>query len=239
MATSSRIPVQGSPNQDKTLRVLTGGLVTNSPVNVVAPGAAPGLTGSTTGGALAAATYFYKVSAINANGESAASTEASVTTTGSTGSVALTWLAVANATGYKIYRGTVTNTENVYYLVSGGSTLAFTDIGGTTIAGTPLSANTTIVNITPIDYYTVLNAAPLTSATTINFGVGTSTTAPFFADEIQLFFTNSSGSSQTVTLGTGGVYTASTLVIANNKTGNITLQFNGANWCEVARSVTV
>jgi hypothetical protein len=130
----------------------------------------------------------------------------------------------------------VTNTENVYYTVT---TNAYTDTGATNTAGTPLAANTTIANIVPIDFYTLVQFAGLTAPTTANLGVGSSTTAPYVGDEVQLFFTNASGSSQTVTLGTGGVYSAATLVIPNTKTGNITLVFNGTIWCEIARSITV
>jgi hypothetical protein len=250
MATISRIPAQGTPNNDKTGRILTNAFQTIAPVNVLAPSAAPTLTGSTTGGALAAATYFYKISAVGAGGESAGSTEASVTTTGSTGSVGLTWPAVANATAYKVYRGTVTNTENVYYLVpapAAGVTPAFTDIGGTTTAGTPLSANTTLSTLVTTEYFTLVTAA-LAAPTTINFSLGTPLTLPyigavpenpFVGDDIQIMFTNASGSSQTVTLGTGAAVTATTIVVANNKTAQIILTFNGAIWCEAARSVTI
>lgn len=240
MATSSRIPVQGSPNQDKTARILTNALQTILPVSVLAPSAAPTLTGSTTGGALAAATYYYVISAVNATGESAKSAEANVTTTGSTGSVGLTWPAVANATSYKVFRGTSTGTEGVYYSVAApaSGTPSFTDFGGTTTTGSPLAANTTIYPLVPTEYFTLVTAA-LAAPTTINFGVGSATLPPYVGDEIQILLTNGSGSSQTVTLGTGAVVTASTLVVANGKTGNITMTFNGTTWCETARSVTV
>lgn len=241
MATTSRIPAQGSPNQDKTARILTNALQSILPVSVLAPSAAPTLTGSTSGGTLAAATYYYVISAVNATGESAKSSEANVTTTGSTGSVGLTWPAVLNATSYKVYRGTSTGTEGVYYSVTApadGVTPSFTDIGGTTQTGSPLAANTTIYSLIPTEYFTLVTAA-LAAPTTINFGVGSATLPPYVGDEIQILMTNGSGSSQTVTLGTGAVVTASTLVVANGKTGNITLTFNGTTWCETARSVTV
>jgi type II secretory pathway pseudopilin PulG len=250
MSTLSRLPAQGSPNQDKTGRILTETLIALTSVSVLAPSAAPTLTGSTTGGTLAAATYYYVISAVNATGESAKSTEANVTTTGTTSSVGLTWPAVLNATSYKVYRGTSTGTEGVYYSVAApaSGTPSFTDIGGTTQTGTPLSANTTIANLVPTDYFHLVTLA-LASPTTLNFGIGSTISLPYagqsyatppnVGDEIQCLFTNASGSSQTVTLGTGSAVTATTLVIANNKTGNITLTFNGAIWCETARSVTV
>lgn len=100
-------------------------------------------TGSTTGGTLAAATYYYKVTALNAVGETTGSTEASVTTTGSTSSVALAWAAVTGATSYRIYRGTAAGSENVYYT---SATNAFTDTGATGTAGTVPVSNTTQVS---------------------------------------------------------------------------------------------
>lgn len=61
-------------------------------------------TPSTTGGTLAADTYEYVVTAISANaGETLPSAEVAATTTGSTGSVALAWTAVAGAASYKVY----------------------------------------------------------------------------------------------------------------------------------------
>jgi len=103
------------------------------------------------GGSLAATTYYYVVTAVNANGETSKSNELSVTTTGTTGSVTLTWLAptapVAEAgqpaglglptggapTGYNVYRGTSAGGELAQY-VTGTTTLKFTDTGGTATA---------------------------------------------------------------------------------------------------------
>ena len=96
---------------------------------------------STTGGTLAAGTYFYKVTTTNSGGETTAANEISVTTTGSTSSVALTWDADSAGTGSKIYRGTTTNGENVYQALS-GTAQTFTDIGGATTAGTVPGSNT-------------------------------------------------------------------------------------------------
>jgi len=109
-----------------------------------APGL-PVLTPSTTGGTLAANSYFYKITALNGVGETTGSAEATVTTTGATSSVAISWGAVAGATSYRIYRGTVTNTENLYFT---SATNSFTDIGGTSTAGTVPVTNTTQSNPT-------------------------------------------------------------------------------------------
>jgi hypothetical protein len=64
-------------------------------------------TGYTTLGSLAANTYYYGVTAVNSTGESTlAVAQKSVTTTGSTGSVNLTWAPVPGATSYNVYRST-------------------------------------------------------------------------------------------------------------------------------------
>src|SRR5258708_5801559 len=70
------------PNvQDVSGAVQTGVALTLSAVasNISAPGTVTPV-GSTTGGTLAAATYFYKVTALSSLGETTGSPEASVTT---------------------------------------------------------------------------------------------------------------------------------------------------------------
>lgn len=98
--------------------------------------------GSTTGGTLAANTYYYKVTSTNAGGETTASNEVSVTTTGSTSSVALTWDADSVFTGSKIYRGTAPGSENVLIATLNTTAQTYTDIGGTTTSATPPGSNT-------------------------------------------------------------------------------------------------
>lgn len=96
-------------------------------------------TPSASGGTLAAGNYFYKVTATNAAGETIGSPEATATTTGSTGSVALAWAAVSGATGYKIYRGTAAGAESVFFT---SATNSFTDVGAAGTAGTVPTTNT-------------------------------------------------------------------------------------------------
>ena len=98
-------------------------------------------TTSTTGGTLPAATYYYVVTALNALGETTASNEVLVTTTGSTSENTITWAAVTGATGYNIYRGTAAGGENVYYTV--GAVTTYTDTGSAATTGTPPAVNTT------------------------------------------------------------------------------------------------
>jgi len=97
-------------------------------------GAAPtGLTPSTstTGGTLAAGTYFYRVTAIVNFTETAAAAEQSQVTTGSTSTVTLNWNAVAGATSYNVY-GRATGGE---LFMASVPTNSFVDTGSITPAG--------------------------------------------------------------------------------------------------------
>lgn len=118
---------------------------------------------STTGGTLAANTYYYVVTAIlNPQGESIASNEVSITTTGTTSSNTITWTAPPGmtVTGYRVYRGTAAGAENVYY--APGNVLTFTDTGGASTAGTPPTDTGTgfsqINEVTPDDDATFITA---------------------------------------------------------------------------------
>lgn len=98
------------------------------------------LTPSTTGGTLAAGTYYYKVTSLDGSGgESLPSAEYSVTTTGTTSSVGMSWSSVAGAINYKVYRGTTAGGENVYYTSQYDT---YTDTNATSTAGTVPTSNT-------------------------------------------------------------------------------------------------
>lgn len=101
----------------------------NSVGNILAP-TSPTKSTATTGGTLAAATYYYKVTAINATGESAPTAEFSQATTGSTSTITIGWTASAGATGYKIYRSTASGAE--VFLTSVGAVVTYTDTGSAT-----------------------------------------------------------------------------------------------------------
>lgn len=78
------------------------------------------LATATTGGTITAGTYKYVVTAINASGETTASNEQTIVTTGSTSTVTVTWAAVTGATGYRLYKtaaGGGTGTELLYKTV--------------------------------------------------------------------------------------------------------------------------
>jgi hypothetical protein len=139
-------PKHGEPMLSFTMMEL-GPAATGNQILKFEPGAAlatatapatPGTitpTPSITGGVLTAGTYFYKVTALNAGGESLASAEVSSTVaSGVTGSIALAITAVGGATAYRWYRGTGAGLENVYYQSASN---AFTDVGGASTLGTP------------------------------------------------------------------------------------------------------
>src|ERR1700761_7987038 len=84
-------------------------------------------TSSGTGGSFAAGTYFWVVTAVDANGETTKSNEVQTVLTGSTSSVALSWNTVDGATGYNVYRGTSTTNENK--LITTVTTTSYTDTG--------------------------------------------------------------------------------------------------------------
>lgn len=93
---------------------------------------------SSTGGTIGAGTRTYRVTSLNANGESTASLSiVGATTTGSTNSIALSWTAVLGATSYRIY-----NVLGGFYFTS--STNSFTDIGSAGTTGTVPTTNTAV-----------------------------------------------------------------------------------------------
>lgn len=130
-----------TPDPELT-ELLAGGVVLT---DVASSLTAPTLTAtpSTTGGTFAAGTRFYKITVTDPDGESTAAAEVSAVTTGSTGSVGLSWTPVPGANGYKIYRGNATNTEELLATIAGGSVAAFTDTGLATHGGSVPVSNTT------------------------------------------------------------------------------------------------
>jgi hypothetical protein len=88
----------------------------------------PNLLGSTT--------YFYKVTAVNAAGETTeenipATVEAQVTQPATPLPVILQWETVKGATGYKVYKSTASGQEKFLASVSGQATSTYTDDGNT------------------------------------------------------------------------------------------------------------
>lgn len=108
------------------ISILSNNLV--PPTGVVA-------TPSTTGGTLDASTYSYEVTAVGINGETLPSTVAPATTTGSTSSVTISWSAVPNAVGYRVYGRT--SISYLFLASTNSSTLSFVDTGAITPVGSP------------------------------------------------------------------------------------------------------
>lgn len=117
--------------------------------------------GATTGGTITAGTYLYAITAINANGETTISNEVSVTTTGSTSTVTLSWPVVPGATGYKLYKttaGGLAGTELNYKTVG----LVTTDVD--TAPGAPSGAvPTSNTALTPGNYTAPTKFVPFMS----------------------------------------------------------------------------
>lgn len=86
-----------------------------------------GVTGSTSGGTLTAATRYYVVTAIDSQGgETPVSNEVSVVNTGSTSSNALDWSDFSGASSYRIYQGTSSGKYTKYFT---SATSSYTDTG--------------------------------------------------------------------------------------------------------------
>ena len=125
------------------------GLVAGTPlIFTVAALATPvnaGFVQADTGGSLVASTtYFYRVSALNALGESLASTETSLATSAAapaTHTMTVNWGAVPLATGYKVY-GRTTGAEQLIATV--GAVTTYVDTGAITPAGALPLANTAL-----------------------------------------------------------------------------------------------
>lgn len=88
-----------------------------------------------TGGTHTAGTKYWKVTALNAMGETIGSNEVSATLT-STSTQVLNWTAVPGSTGFNIYRGTVPGQENVL-VATVGVVATYTDTGAAGTAQQP------------------------------------------------------------------------------------------------------
>lgn len=136
----------------------------------------PTCTPSASGGTLATGTYYYVITALNAIGETVGSTEKSVSVTGPTGSVAVSWTAVTGATSYHVWRSTGTDQSHRQsgYFFSASS--PFTDTGGALTPSTIPTVPTAIVNrlnSTGASYLTAggLTVPTLTATSQVNYGV--------------------------------------------------------------------
>ncbi len=133
----------GSPEQ-LSYRQFTGPFpLAGGPTPTLAAPVQIAATTATTGGTLAAGTYYYVVTAMFGEGETTASNEESITTTGSTSANTVSWDAVPDATQYRIYRGTASGAEDALLSTMLSGTTTFKDTGGAGAAQSPPTTNTT------------------------------------------------------------------------------------------------
>lgn len=117
------------------------------------------------GGTFAAATYFWKITFVNFSGETTGSNEATVAIV-LNGRANLTWTAPpASTMAVNVYRGTVTNTENVLVATLPGTSAAYTDTGLAGTAATPPAA----MPVSTLNGATGIGAAAATLANAAGF----------------------------------------------------------------------
>lgn len=182
--------VQGTLKQGGTVNTVT----TPAPTTPSQSSA----TTATTGGTIAAGTYYLKVAALNATGETVASNEVNITTTGSTSTVTANWASVSNATSFKVYWGSSAGNENVYATQASGSATSLVITAAPTSSGTPLTTATavattatTVTNGTTLGYVRGLKLSGKNGLKTDNYFLGSGTTK---AEQNQNAFRNLAGS---------------------------------------------
>lgn len=144
-------PVQLSNSGDVNWPAVTEDMVpapyafatdTASGNSIATPVISTPLAAAGTGGTFAAGTYYWVVTALNAKGETVASNEVSATLLANAEQV-LSWTAIAGATSYNVYRGTVSGDEGI--LVANTTGTSYTDTGAAGTAQTPPAAGTAAV----------------------------------------------------------------------------------------------
>jgi hypothetical protein len=93
----------------------------------------PPTLAATTGGALANGTYYYTVTALDGWGESTEA-EGAIQLSGAQNAVSVSWSTITGAAKYRVYRGTSSGGENVYYETT---TTSYTDLGAAGTTATP------------------------------------------------------------------------------------------------------
>jgi len=119
------------------------------------------------GGAVAAATYYFHVSYVDVNGESIADAERSVTPTGGSSIVTLSWTDVPTAWYYKVYCSTSTGAEVLVAILPSkmydAAGTPGTRVTTVTFSTTPTTRNPTVS--APADLATLLSGyVPVTAA---------------------------------------------------------------------------
>ncbi len=167
---------------DNTLGTLSVDVV----ASLANPTAAPSVSTATTGGSIAAGTYYLGYTYTTAAGQTVLSPTAAVTTTGTTSTITLTTPALpSGCTGITAYEGaaanatilalaSTTNTATLTTLPSGSLPAPVTN---TAVAGDPWSKDFPIVAVNPLDaslFGLTGVATPATDATAV-WGAGTKT----------------------------------------------------------------
>lgn len=149
-----------STNQAIVVRVRGETATLATPVNAA-------LSTASTGGSLAAGTYWYRVTATNDIGETLGSTETSqvVPAGTSTNTVTVNWNSVTGATGYKVYGRT---SGGELFIASVGAVATYTDTGSITPSGALPSSNTTgTTRYVPVDATGTITVNGFTSTYTM------------------------------------------------------------------------
>jgi hypothetical protein len=97
---------------------------------------------TTTGGTFAAATYFWKITAVDAGGGESPVSNEITNAIAINGTIAMSWAALTNAAAYKVYRGTATGAENKLVATLGLVT-SYIDTGTAGTTATLPTADTT------------------------------------------------------------------------------------------------
>jgi large repetitive protein len=133
----------------------------------------------TVGGTITTGTYHYVITSIGPAGESAISTAVTATIPASLSGYAevqLAWTAVAGATGYRIYRATVTNyTNSLIAIIPSSATTTFTDVNTVSPSFTPVVQTQYTLQFgsnTVLTGTTTNNNASVTLANTYQLSVG-------------------------------------------------------------------
>ena len=246
-------------NQNNRVGVLTSTpdqalTVNNGTINVrLAPPGSLAATPSASGGTLASNTYFYQAIALDAaGGTTVASNEASAVVTGPNGSVSLTWSAVTGAASYRVYRGTSTGGENVFYT---SATNSFTDTGAANTSGSIGSPTASVVKFSPNGNSWLMGGnvgiGTATPVATLSLGGGVALKRTGVADanytvlasDYMIAYTSLS-TGRTVTLPTPGAGNTNQMYIIKDQSGNagtnnITISSSGGATIDGAASKVI
>lgn len=134
---------RGTTAGGENVRIATitnGSTITYNDTGTAGTSATVPSTNTTGDGTFTAGTYYWKVTATNAYGETAGSNEITATLV-TNGSLTLTWPTISGAASYNVYRGTAAGAENVK-VASAITSNTFKDTGNAGTAATPPATDT-------------------------------------------------------------------------------------------------